>query len=306
MTGGETRPPNVRPWPATLLAVATLLLANAGTAAQHLGLAATPIATFANHAVDESSGLTASLRQPGALWTLNDSGDGPFLYATDFAGSDLGTFRVPGASNVDWEDIASGWLPDGTPVLYIADTGDNLRSRTSTVVYCVPEPALASTDQGVVLDTDPATALVFAYPDGPHDVEALLVGPTSGEIFLVAKDGRESPVYRLPADAFGGPPVVAERVGELQLPGLIPPFDQPSGGAVSPDGSRVAVRTLLAASLWDVPAGSSLADALAGPAVTVPLPTLLQGESIAFDPAGDAFLSTAEGAPAPLFRSPLP
>ena len=282
------------------------LLAAPGAAAGAHGLIPTPIATLANPAVRESSGLAVSPSRPGVLWTLNDSGDGPFLFATDATGADLGTFRVAGAANDDWEDLASGWLPDGTPVLYVADTGDNLRSREFAVVYRLPEPDLDPADPGTARDTAPADALVFTYPDGPRDVEALLVGPRSGEILLVAKGGATSPVYRLPAGAFGGPPVVAERVGEIRLPGLVPPFDEPSGGAVASDGGRLAVRTLLAALLWDVPSDGDLAAALAGPATTVALPALVQGESVAFDPAGDALLSTAEGAPAPLYRTALP
>ena len=282
------------------------LLAAPGVAAGAHGLIPTPIATLANPAVRESSGLAVSPSRPGVLWTLNDSGDGPFLFATDATGADLGTFRVAGAANDDWEDLASGWLPDGTPVLYVADTGDNLRSREFAVIYRLPEPDLDPADPGSVRDTAPADALVFTYPDGPRDVEALLVGPRSGEILLVAKGGAASPVYRLPADAFGGPPVAAERVGEIRLPGLVAPFDEPSGGAVSPDGSRLAVRTLLAALLWDVPPDGDLAAALVGPATTVALPVLVQGESVAFDPAGDALLSTAEGEPAPLYRTAVP
>ena len=302
-----TRPRRGRPAGGLVPLVGLLaLLAAPGVAAGAHGLIPTPIATLANPAIRESSGLAVSPSRPGVLWTLNDSGDGPFLFATDATGADLGTFRVAGAANDDWEDLASGWLPDGTPVLYVADTGDNLRSREFAVIYRLPEPDLDPADPGSVRDTAPADALVFTYPDGPRDVEALLVGPRSGEILLVAKGGAASPVYRLPAGAFGGPPVVAERVGEIRLPGLVPPFDEPSGGAVSPDGSRLAVRTLLAALLWDVPPDGDLAAALAGPATTVALPALVQGESVAFDPAGDALLSTAEGEPAPLYRTALP
>src|SRR5688500_17838526 len=51
-------------------------------------VAATPaqIATLADRAVRESSGLVASRREPGLFWTHNDSGDGPLVYAFDRAG----------------------------------------------------------------------------------------------------------------------------------------------------------------------------------------------------------------------------
>jgi hypothetical protein len=56
----------------------------------------------------ESSGVTPSTRRPGVLWTHNDSGDEPRLYATDSAGDDLGSILVVGARNVDWEDLGGG------------------------------------------------------------------------------------------------------------------------------------------------------------------------------------------------------
>ena len=31
-------------------------------------------------------------------------------------------------------------------------------------------------------------ALTFVYPDGPHDAEALIVDPSSGELFIVTKE----------------------------------------------------------------------------------------------------------------------
>ena len=52
----------------------------------------------------ESSGLAISRTQPGVLWSHNDSGDGPNLYALDISGKLLGVFRVNGAMARDWED----------------------------------------------------------------------------------------------------------------------------------------------------------------------------------------------------------
>src|SRR5262245_23653064 len=42
----------------------------------------------------ESSGLAISRSQPGILWSHNDSGDGPNLYAIDISGKLLAVFRV--------------------------------------------------------------------------------------------------------------------------------------------------------------------------------------------------------------------
>lgn len=61
--------------------------------------------------VRESSGLAASACQPEVLWTHNDSGDGPFIYAISPTGANLGVWRVTGAENEDWEDIAATPIP---------------------------------------------------------------------------------------------------------------------------------------------------------------------------------------------------
>ena len=80
--------------------------------------------TFAHPLLDESSGVAASRRQPGVLWTMNDSGNDAWIFATDTMGRDHGALAVADARNRDWEAIALG--PCGTQeCLYIADTGDN-------------------------------------------------------------------------------------------------------------------------------------------------------------------------------------
>src|SRR6185295_671328 len=83
----------------------------------------TTLATIKDKSVAESSGLVASRTTPGAYWTHNYSGDGPFIYAFDTRGDSYRTFRVMGAEARDWEDIAAGPGPQPTKsYLYIGDT----------------------------------------------------------------------------------------------------------------------------------------------------------------------------------------
>src|SRR2546425_6095747 len=58
-------------------------------------------ATFQSPRLVESSGVAVSHAYRGVLWTHNDSGDGPYLYATDLRGSDRGALLVPGADAID-------------------------------------------------------------------------------------------------------------------------------------------------------------------------------------------------------------
>jgi hypothetical protein len=200
---------------------------------------------FRNPRLAESSGVAASRRQPGVLWTLNDSGHEPWIFATDTLGRDLGTFRVAEADNYDWEALALGPC-GGRECLYIADTGDNGESRGEVRIYRVPEPGLPA----VSAATSPAEALELRYPDGPRDVEAAFVGD-DGTVFLISK-GRDGTVraYRVPARAWAERgPVVAEAIGKLQIEtgGL---GNLVTDAALSPAGDRVVIRTYLAVFLF--------------------------------------------------------
>lgn len=202
--------------------------------------------TFKSPRLTESSGVVVSRKHAGILWTHNDSGDGPYLYATDLHGTDRGVVRVDGAKNVDWEDIAYGPCPDGPEdCLYIGDTGDNLESRPSVTIYAVPEPDPPSGPADTLRVTPPARALRFRYPDGPHDVEALYILPRDTAMYLASK-GRSGPVrlYRLPHASWD-----ARRVVVAQLLETLPIAPDAGVGrlvtdaAVRPDGALVAIRT---------------------------------------------------------------
>jgi hypothetical protein len=140
--------------------------------------------------LSEASGLTLSHRTPGLLWAHNDSGP-PVLFALTTAGVVKGLVRVTGAEIDDWEDITVGACPGGSCV-YIADIGDNGRTRRQIRIYRVAEPA--SGDSA----TKPAEAFDAAYPDGAHDAEAMFV-TRDGRLFLITKDDPASTaLYRFP------------------------------------------------------------------------------------------------------------
>src|SRR4051794_41808773 len=69
--------------------------------------ASTVLGTVTDPAIDESSGLAASRRSPGLLWTHNDSGDDPLVYCLDFQAHSCGVWRVAGAQGLDWGGMAA-------------------------------------------------------------------------------------------------------------------------------------------------------------------------------------------------------
>src|SRR5687767_4439444 len=83
----------------------------ASVVADTMGPAPTSVGTIALQArpeLVENSGVTASVRQPGILFTINDSGSDPLVFALEIGGGDRGVWRVTGARNVDWEAISVG------------------------------------------------------------------------------------------------------------------------------------------------------------------------------------------------------
>ena len=165
-------------------------------------------ATFQSPRLLESSGVAVSHAFPGVLWTHNDSGDGPYLYATDLQGADRGALLVPGAQAIDWEDIALAPCPllfllqprprqYAATCIYLGDTGDNLEERPFVTVYAIPEPEPPE-GPGDTLGTSRAPAVLrVRYPDGAHDVEAIYVSPRDTAVYFVSKGARRGSAIRL-------------------------------------------------------------------------------------------------------------
>jgi len=213
-------------------------------------------ATFHSPRLVESSGVAVSHAYPGVLWTHNDSGDGPYLYATDLGGTDRGALLVPGAQAIDWEDIALGacpvtFLPKAGSCLYLADTGDNFEFRPFVTVYAIPEPPPPER-AGDTLGTTRAPAVVhLRYPDGPHDVEAIYVSPRDTALYLVSKGalrGSAIRLYRVDRRAWSIPDttldvVIATLVQTLEIRPSPEAGRVVTAGAIRQDGRLVALRT---------------------------------------------------------------
>ena len=208
--------------------------------------------------------------------------------------------RVRGASNVDWEDLASGPGADGRRTLYVGDIGDNDAVRDDLVVYRVRRAVARSARSAA------ATALPFRYPDGRHNAEALFVDPASGRIYVVTKTrvaaSRAGRALPLPAAARArAQRVTLEKVGG-RFAKLVAPVPLVTGAAVSPDGTRLAIRTYIDAWEWRRRPGSAFATLFAADSEHVALALERQGESIAYTSDGKALVTTSEQLPAPLWR----
>jgi len=231
----------------------------------------------------EASGLAASQRHAGVLWTHNDSGDAARLFAIGRDGRVLATLRFAGVQARDWEAMAVGRDDRGEPALFAGDIGDNLGVWPSVTVYRVAEPARLRDA------TVRAQRYRLRYPDGPRDAEALLVDPRGNRLYVASKDEAGGRLYQAPAK------LRSDRVNLLRRVGRVPA--SVTDGAYSPDGRLLVLRDYRAAYVYAA-SGGRLA--------TVPLPLQQQGESIAFSADGGSLLAGSEGAGSEVWRVPLP
>jgi hypothetical protein len=199
----------------------------------------------------EASGLAPSHRSKNVLWTHDDSGGAPVLYAVDSTGKKRGSIRVTGVKNEDWEDLAS-FVREGKPWLLIADTGDNDAKRDTVRIHVLEEPTADQLKPGTDTAATPAYSLRIRYEDGPRDCESVAVDPVEGAIYLLTKRDATPRLYRVPLEPSRDKQVTARFVGLVPELAGTSPIDAlfkhvagkrgawPTGFDITSDG-RVAV-----------------------------------------------------------------
>lgn len=261
---------------------------------------------FESREVRESSGVVGSPCQPGIFWTHNDSDDGPFVYAFELTGKHLGTWRVSGVSNVDWEDIAAFRDPDGNCFLFIGDTGNNYLRRSEFSIIRFSEPIVSAENSGLSKRSPGVTAaadrLQFEYPDFRQDAEAIFVHPVSADIYVITKRlTGAAGIYKLPMAFENSQRVVAEKVAELSVPAV--PNGLITGADVSPNGRRVAVCDYFSAYELELPAGAENFDAIwSSDALRVDIGKRVLGEGITYTDYGNALVATSERRDSPIHK----
>lgn len=247
--------------------------ASATTAPDEVTVSSSRLFTFADEDIFESSGL---VDRGDVVFTVNDSGDDAVVYGVD-ASSGRTAIRTTYADSVeDVEAVAPG--ADGR--LWVGDIGDNRRRHDHITVHRVRPRDGAH----------PGDRFHLAYPDGPHDAEALLVEPRTDQVFVVSKSPFGGTVYAAPRDLVAGDSPNRMRVFAA-VRGLV------TDGSFFPDGRHVVLRTYGKAMVYTFPAF-----ALVG---TVRLPAQPQGEGISVAPDGRVLVST-EGVRADVLEVTLP
>ena len=167
--------------------------------------------------VRETSGL---FFHKGRLWTHNDSGGKPILYALDTT-----TFEVvqritlANAKNKDWEDVCT----DGERV-YVGDFGNNKGKRKNLRIYTFPLSEIpADGDTSVTVDS-----ITFRYADQTefdhkkhehdYDCECIFAGDSCLYLFSKGWKSGTTRLYRVPKEPGD---YVIEPVNNFNSQGLI-------------------------------------------------------------------------------------
>ncbi len=274
---------------AALAATASVLVACASAAPAALAAddpqAPHVVCRFSDPRLVEISGITWSRRHPGVYWVHNDSGGGPYLYAVDGTTCrTLARIRIDNIGARDIEAIATGTDPQGRPVLWVGDIGDNRDSWPSVRLHAVSEPARL-VDQQV-----DAVTYRFTYADMPHNAEGIIASPDRADVWVVTKQLAAGTVWRVPLSTAR----ITRGVAVGDVGGIA------TDAAMSRDGTRYVVRDYLRAYLYDAPVSAA---SLAAP-TRVELPFELQGEAVTFAP-GDRGLLVAGEREAELWWVPL-
>lgn len=304
----KTTPKSAR---AALAALALLLATSAPARAESPPVFAGPVEAghLAEPRNEEASGLAASRRTPGLLWTHNDSGGEPVLFALGLDGSLRGKIRLEGVTNHDWEDIAAFEL-DGRAWLIIGDIGDNYATRRDCVLHVLAEPdaALLAPDRELTLRPD--YSIHYLYEDGARDTEGLAVDARERTVYLLSKREETPRLYRLPLA-----PAPRQQPATARFAGPVPHLPQPSAlqrairsptqGFLgwptaldfSDDGTLALVLVYHQPLLFARASGETWAQALAREPLRLTPPNLPQAEAACFTPDGRSIYLASERDP---------
>jgi len=179
------------------------------------------------------------------------------------------------------------------------------------------ERAVDPKANGAVLKSARVEAYPFRYSDARYDSEGLVVHPTRPEILIFTKEAVGIGVYRLDISKKAlarrrGQPAILQRHAKLLSGSLA------TATAISPDGTRLAMRFYFGICEWRLPSAygpggavegaskggksSDILEALRRPPVWIPAPVETKSEGMCYTKDGRALLTVGEGKLPVVFR----
>jgi hypothetical protein len=243
--------------------------------------------------LEEVSGLAASVNNPGLLWVHNDSGNDAEIFLIDSKVDIQQTYVLAGIDNRDWEDIVVGPGPDSAKqYIYIAEIGDNEAIYQWKNIYRFEEPSW--TVKGGRKSKDPEDIIItefdtitFQLPGERKDTEALIIDPSTRDLFIFSK--REEPVYiyQLPFPQETRDTTTAIELGLVRLTQIV-------AGDISADGNEILLKNYNHIYYWKNSSNKPLAELLQEEPLEIPYDVEPQGESIGWARDGSGFFTISE------------
>lgn len=235
----------------------------------------TPIVTSLTEVINEVSGITDSKANTGKFWAQEDSGNPPQLFLIQHDGKVVKKITLMGITNRDWEDLAL--IKD---TIYLAETGDNHQLYNEYAIHLFAEPKQE-------MDTVKNIKTVkFRYPDGSHDAEALLVDPSTKDIFIITKRDVPSRIYKISAP-YTNTVSTATFVDTL-------PFSSVVSAAISYDEKEIIIKTYSQLYHYTKNSTESIPQAIEKGSTTVPYEIEPQGEAVTFKLDHSGYLTLSE------------
>lgn len=250
------------------------------------------------------SGVATSHSQPDIIFAHNDH-ERAVVYALDVQGKLHAKITLESAMATDIEDIATG--PCGTQrCVFLADVGDNAAQRREYSILQFVEPTVPAMPGSTAM-TATFERYRFTYEDGSHNAESLMVSP-DGTLYVVTKlapgsggnvmaNGASS-VYRLAAPLSTSTVARATKVATLPVPAS---GDQAaSAAAAHPCGQGFLLRTYNRVYEFVTPKGGNFEASFGVMPNVVAMPNEPQSEGIDYRADGKGFITSGEGARAPI------
>ena len=264
------------------------------------------VTTLQDPRLTETSGIAASVANPGMLYVHNDSGDTSRFFAIHPDGSLKSVIYYNGDKSLkmlgvtDCEDIAVNIGPQPGTYVYMGDIGDNDAVRKDIIVFRIKEPALSDT-----LVNAQAEPLVLTYPDGPRDAETLIVDPIDKLIYIVSKREDSVVVYSTPLLFNANDTAVLQLRAKLFFSGL-GETKYITAGDISQDGLRILLKSYTQVYYWKRQSGEAIWQSMLRSPEALPYTIEQQGEAIGFTTDATGYYTTGEGLHPNLYYYTLP
>lgn len=260
----------------------------------------TDVGSLTDTGIVEVSGLAMSRINPGVIYAHSEN-NANFVAMNKANAAVVGSY-ASAFFPWDWEDVATGPCPAGS-CIFMGDIGKSSGhpppEPTTFAVYRMPEPNIAA---GQTSGTRSGDLFPFQYPDGAKNAEALMVHPTTGDIYVVTKAASgASKAYKFPKPLPApGTMSTLVKVADMQLPaGANDNFRSVTAGAIHPCADRFLLRTYGAVYEYRASAGAAFETAFTATPVSLTSPIEGQGEAIEYDLDGSGFFTMSERTAAP-------